>query len=51
MKDVILGEEIGNVYNRDRLKELVRVSMKIRKIVKKFVRLSDSKIKRELTNQ
>ena len=24
--DVILGEEIGNVYNRDRLKELVRVS-------------------------
>lgn len=24
--DVLLGEEIGNVYNRDRLKELVRVS-------------------------
>lgn len=24
--DVILGEEIGNVYNRERLKELVRVS-------------------------
>lgn len=25
--DVLLGEEIGNVYNRDRLKELVRVSI------------------------
>lgn len=24
--DVLLGEEIGNVYNRERLKELVRVS-------------------------
>lgn len=24
--DMILGEEIGNVYNRERLKELVRVS-------------------------
>lgn len=28
LKDVLLGEEIGNVYNRDRLKELVRVSKK-----------------------
>lgn len=25
--DVILGEEIGAVYNRERLKELVRVSV------------------------
>lgn len=25
--DLLLGEEIGNVYNRDRLKELVRVSI------------------------
>lgn len=24
--DYLLGEEIGNVYNRERLKELVRVS-------------------------
>lgn len=24
--DWLLGEEIGNVYNRERLKELVRVS-------------------------
>lgn len=24
--DCLLGEEIGNVYNRERLKELVRVS-------------------------
>lgn len=24
--DVLLGEEIGNVYNRERLKELVKVS-------------------------
>jgi len=24
--DKLLGEEIGNVYNRERLKELVRVS-------------------------
>lgn len=24
--DFLLGEEIGNVYNRERLKELVRVS-------------------------
>lgn len=32
LKDVLLGEEIGNVYNRDRLKELVRVSTKISKI-------------------
>lgn len=27
--DAILGEEIGNVFNRERLKELVRVSRKI----------------------
>lgn len=27
--DAILGEEIGNVFNRERLKELVRVSLKI----------------------
>lgn len=26
--DKLLGEEIGNVYNRERLKELVRVSKK-----------------------
>lgn len=25
--DYLLGEEIGNVYNRERLKELVRVSL------------------------
>lgn len=25
--DFLLGEEIGNVYNRERLKELVRVSV------------------------
>lgn len=25
--DFLLGEEIGNVYNRERLKELVRVSL------------------------
>lgn len=33
--DVILGEEIGNVYNRDRLKELVRVSKKFTLFQKK----------------
>lgn len=26
--DVLLGEEIGNVYNRERLKELVKVRKK-----------------------
>lgn len=26
--DYLLGEEIGNVYNRERLKELVKVSSK-----------------------
>lgn len=26
--DVLLGEEIGNVYNRERLKELVKVNMR-----------------------
>lgn len=26
--DALLGEEIGNVFNRERLKELVRVSKK-----------------------
>lgn len=30
--DVLLGEEIGNVYNRDRLKELVRVSNKFHRM-------------------
>lgn len=25
--DLILGEEIGNVYNRERLKELVKVNI------------------------
>lgn len=26
--DLVLGEEIGNVYNRERLKELVKVRLK-----------------------
>lgn len=29
MLDYLLGEEIGNVYNRERLNELVKVSLKI----------------------
>lgn len=29
--DALLGEEIGNVFNRERLKELVRVSKKLSK--------------------
>lgn len=36
-QDFLLGEEIGNVYNRDRLKELVRVSKKSSELGKKFI--------------
>lgn len=31
--DFLLGEEIGNVYNRERLKELVRVSHNCMKLL------------------
>lgn len=31
--DCILGEEIGNVYDRERLKELVRVSVAIVSVI------------------
>lgn len=35
--DCLLGEEIGNVYNRERLKELVRVSKSIKRKKQKFL--------------
>jgi len=31
--DVMLGEEIGNVYNRERLKELVKVRNAIKLLI------------------
>ncbi|XP_031628059.1 metal transporter CNNM2 isoform X2 [Contarinia nasturtii] len=37
--DVILGEEIGNVYNRDRLKELVRVTKDVNDLDKDEVNI------------
>lgn len=36
MLDFLLGEEIGAVYTRERLKELVRVSYDIECILLKF---------------
>lgn len=32
--DVLLGEEIGNVYNRERLKELVKVRFNYPVVIK-----------------